>query len=84
MDDDLAPVERPAGGVVVHHVALDEVQVRMVFEVRELQRVAMQVVVDDDLVVLNQALHQVRADETGAAGDADAFARQRHARVYPS
>ena len=60
-------------GLVVHHVALDEVQVRVAVDVRELNRVAMQVVVDDDLVVLDQALNQMRADESGAAGDADAL-----------
>ena len=56
VDDDLAAVDRPSRGVVVHHVTLDEVQVRMGIEVGELQRVAVQVVVDDDLVVLEEPL----------------------------
>ena len=68
--------------VVVHHVALDEVQVRMSVDVRELDRVAVEVVVDDDLVVLDQALDEIRPDEAGAAGDAHALARQSH--VSPS
>ena len=41
--------------LVVEHVALDEVQVRMLVEMRELQRVAVEVVVDDDLVVARSA-----------------------------
>jgi hypothetical protein len=50
----------------------------MSFDVRELDRVAMQVVVDDDLVLFEQPLNQVRADEAGAAGDTDAFVGESH------
>ena len=74
MDHDLAAVERLARRVGVHHVALDEVQVLVSFEMRELQRVAVEVVVDDHFVRLDQTLDEMAADETGAAGDADAFA----------
>ena len=43
-----------AGRLVVHHVALDEVQVRVPVECANWMRVAMQVVVDDDFVVIDQ------------------------------
>ena len=35
----------------IEHVALDEVKMRVLLDVRELQRVAVEVVVDDDFVV---------------------------------
>ena len=78
VNDDVAAFHRPPHRVVVHHVALDEVQVRMSLDVRELDGIAMQVVVDDDVVVVQQTLDQIRTDEPGAAGDAHALARQSH------
>jgi len=44
-------------------------------DVRELQRVPMEIVVDDDLVLLEQALDKMRADEACAAGDTDSLSR---------
>ena len=58
VDHDLAAVDRLARRLVVHDVALDEVQVLMAFEVRELQRVAVQVVVDHDFVGLDEPLRR--------------------------
>ena len=78
MDHDLAAVHRLARRLVIEHVALDEVQVLVILEVRELQRVAVQVVVDHDLVGLDELRDQVRADEAGAAGDADPLVSQCH------
>ena len=65
------PSTARARRVVVQHVALDEVQMLVLVEVRELQCVAVEIVVDDDLVVVDQPLDQVRSDEAGAAGDAE-------------
>jgi hypothetical protein len=45
---------------------------------RELKRVAMEVVVDDDVVELEQALDEMRSDETGASGDTYTLPRQSH------
>jgi hypothetical protein len=81
VNDDVASVERASRRVVVHDVTLDEMQVRMAVEVRELNGVPVQVVVDDDLVVFDQVLHEVGADEAGAACDADPFTRKTHARA---
>ena len=47
-------------------------------EMRELQRVAVQVVEHHDLVVLDELVDEVRADEAGAAGDEDALVGQSH------
>ncbi len=47
----------------------------MAVDVRELKGVAMEVVVDDDVVLFEQTLDQVRADEPGATGNAHAFLR---------
>ena len=82
MNHDLAALERAPGRVVVHHVALDEMEMRVAFDVRELNRIAMQVVVNDNVVGLDEALHQMRADESGAAGDADALVREGHPRIF--
>ena len=41
---------------------------RMAVDVRELNRVAMEVVVHDHLVVFEKVLHQLRPDEPGPAG----------------
>ena len=83
MDDDLAPVDGAAGRLEVHHVALDEAQVRMPLQLRELKRVAMKVVVDDDFVVLDEALNEMRSDEPGAAGNAHPLPRHGHDGNFP-
>jgi hypothetical protein len=44
-------------------------------EVRELDRIPVMVVVDDDFVVLDEMLNQMGADEPGAAGNAHTLAR---------
>ena len=64
--------------VEVEHVTLDEVQVLVPLEVRELQRVAVQVVEDHDFVGVDELRDEVRADEAGAAGDEDALVGQSH------
>lgn len=67
--------------LVVHDVASDEIEVGVPLNVSELNRIAMQVVVHDDLVVLDEVLDQVRSDESGAPRDADTLPFQCH---YPS
>ena len=56
VNDDRAAIDRLARRVEVEHVALDEGQVLVSFEMRELQRVAVQVVVDHDFVLRRRAL----------------------------
>ena len=73
MDDDLAALHRVAGVVVVEDVTFDEAEVWMVIEVRELQRIAVQVVVNHHFVVVEKACHEVGANETSAAGNQDSF-----------
>jgi hypothetical protein len=68
--------------VWIHHVALDERQIRMAVEMRELDGIPVQIVVDDDLVGVDQLLGEMRADESGAAGDEDPLAGESHG-VYP-
>ena len=51
----------------------------MSIEMGELQRVAVQVVVDDDFVVGEQALDEMRADEPGPSGDQHALIGDSHA-----
>ena len=63
----------------VEHVALHEAEVRMVAERRAAERVAMEVVDRNDLVLVDEALCERRADEACAAGHDDALARQSHA-----
>ena len=55
----------------VEDVALDQLEVRVVGEIETAQCVAMQVVVRDDRVAIDQLTRQRRADEAGAAGDED-------------
>ena len=78
MDDEAAAVDRLADRVVVQHVALDEGEVLVAFEVRKLQRVAMQIVEDHHLIVVDELGDKVRADEAGAAGDEDLLVGQGH------
>jgi hypothetical protein len=62
----------------VEDVALDEGQVRMVGQHRARQRVPVEVVEDDQLVLLDKPPRERRADESGAARDEDAPSAQRH------
>ena len=78
VDHDLAAVDGLARGLVVEHIPLDEMQVLGLGHVRKLERVAVQVVVDHDFVVGDQLRDQVRADEAGAAGDANSLVLQSH------
>ena len=63
----------------VEHVALHEAEVRMVPERRAAERVAVQVVDRDDLVLVDEAPRERRADEARAARDDDPLTRQSHA-----
>ena len=65
--------------IQVEHVRLDEREVRMLAEVEPGQRIAMQVVERDDLVLVDEPPRERRPDEPGAAGDDDSLAAQRHA-----
>ena len=60
----------------VEHVPLDELEVRVRFEVRPREGVAMEVVDGDHLVRVDEPSRERRADEPGAARDEDALARQ--------
>ena len=53
-------------------------QVRVVGEVRAAERVAVEVVNGDDLVVVDEAARERGADEARAAGDQELLAAQRH------
>ena len=63
----------------VEHVALHEVEVRVVAEVGARERVAMEVVERDHLVLVDEPARERRPDEAGAAGDQDPLAAQSHA-----
>ena len=65
-------------GVGVEDVRLVEVEVRMLREGGAAQRVAVEVVESDHLVVVDEARRERRADEAGAAGDEDPLALQWH------
>ena len=65
--------------LVVEDVALDEGEVRMLGERGAAERVAMQVVDGDDLVVVDEPRGERRADEPGATRDDDALSGQGHA-----
>ena len=65
--------------IQVEHVALHESEVRMVAERRAAEGVAVEVVDRDDLVLVDEAPCERRADEPCAAGHDDALARQSHA-----
>ena len=64
---------------VLEHVPLDELEVRVLRERRPAQRVAVEVVQGDDLVLVDEAASERRADEPRAAGDDDPLSAQRHA-----
>jgi hypothetical protein len=63
-------------GLRIEDVGLVEREVRMLAQVGSRERVAMQVVERDDLVVVEQLPREGRGDEPGAAGDEDALAAQ--------
>ena len=67
--------------VEVEHVRLLEREVRMVGERGAGKRVAMEVVGSDDLVLVDEAAGERRADEAGAASDEDSLALKHAASV---
>jgi hypothetical protein len=67
---------RERGGV--EDVAVHRLDVGVRREVGVAQRVARQVVVEDDAVVVDQPAGERAADEAGAARDQHAFAVERH------
>ena len=67
-------------GVGVEDVALLEREVGVLRELGARQRVPVEVVVGDDLVVVDEPARDRGADEPGPAGDQDPLARQSHAR----
>ena len=68
----------------VEHVALDEAQVLVLGEIGAGQRVAVQVVEHDDLVLGHEPPRERGADEARAAGHQDLLPAQSHDRpVYP-
>ena len=73
------PARRRGEPGQVEHVALDEVEVRVVAEVGAREGVAMEVVERDHLVVVDEPPRERRADEAGSARDQDPLAAQSHA-----
>ncbi len=63
----------------VEHVALHEREVRMLGERGAAERVAVEVVDGDDLVLVDEPPRECRPDEARAARDHDALSRQSHA-----
>ena len=63
----------------VEHVALDEAEVRVLGEGGAAERVAVEVVDRDDLVVVDEPPRERRPDESRATRDDDALSRQGHA-----
>ena len=63
----------------VEHVAFDEREVRVLDERGAAERVAVEVVHRDDLVVVDEPARQRRADESRAARDDDTLSAQSHA-----
>ena len=59
--------------VEIEDVALDEAEVRVVGELGARQRVAVEVVDRDHLVLVDEPARERRADEAGAARDQDAL-----------
>jgi hypothetical protein len=62
--------------LAVEDVAVDEREVRMVTELRARERVPMQVVDRDELVLVHESPGEGRRDEPGSAGDDDALSGQ--------
>ena len=65
----VAPRTTSARNSRVEHVSLHEREIRMVRERRAAERVAMEVVDGDDLVVVDEAPRERRPDESRAARD---------------
>ena len=80
MHDVCRPSEDVRQSIGVENVALDEREVRMLGEIRASERVAVEVVDRDDLVLVDEPPRKRRADEPGAAGDDDPLPGQCHAR----
>src|SRR5205085_5336666 len=76
-------VRRAAGELAdrlgLEDVALDEGQVRVLGELGARERVAVEVVEGDDLVLVDEAAREGGRDEAGPAGDEDPFPLERHA-----
>ena len=75
---------RRARGELAHRVRVEEVgrvelEVGVLGEIGARERVAVQVVERDDVVRVDEAAREGRADEPGAAGDQDPLAAQCHA-----
>jgi hypothetical protein len=62
----------------VEHVAVHEAEVRVVGQFGAAERVAVQVVEGDDLVVVDEPPRERGADEARAAGDQDPLTGERH------
>ena len=65
--------------LVVEHIPLHEVEIRVLREARAAERVAMEVVNGDDLVLVDEAARKSRADEASPSGDDDPLPAQWHA-----
>ena len=79
MDDVRRPARELGDRVEVEDVRLVEREVRMLGERRAGERVAVEVVERDDLVVVDKPARERRADEACSAGHEDPFPLQRHA-----
>ena len=71
--------ERPRRGRARRARRPGRSEVRMVCERRAAERVAVEVVDGDDLVLVDEPARERRPDESGAARDDDALSRQSHA-----
>ena len=78
VDDVRGPRRELAHERQIEHVALHEAQVRVLREIGPGEGVAVQVVEDHDLVLLDQPPRQRGADEPRAAGHEDLFPAQSH------
>jgi ribosomal protein S24E len=69
-------LHRAGGRDGVEDVPFDHRQPRMPEQPCVLQAVAMVVVEDDDLVLIDEARREAGTDESGTAGEEDAFASE--------
>ena len=76
VDDVRRALRELAHELGVEDVALDEGQVRVVGDLRRVERVAVEVVERDDLVVVDEPARERRGDEARAARDEDPLAAQ--------
>jgi hypothetical protein len=58
MYNNMTTLRRLGDGFLIHHIRPDAFQIGMVFEWGVVQSVAMAVIQDDDLIVINQAARQ--------------------------